>query len=241
MEETSTGFLANSCQRVIKSSRRTKALHTSSRDAGTTLLVCTTMCVSGGRACCACMAWGRAWRASKLHNTSQRGDPFRSRRKGLSRCPVQDQQPFLTPCAPPNKHCLECSALSSVQARLCQVLSAQDTLWTPSQEDPAFYPLQGFRRVPSRARTCHDAHVSGSSVYPAAAAGAVYMNRAPERSELEHSVPQVSNCLGASIIPLKPYVTGPISPSVVSESNLSYHRVTDSPTACRLNVSTLED
>ena len=59
MEETSTGFLANSCQCVIKSSTHTKALHTSSRDAGTTLLVCTTMCVSGGRACCACMAWGQ--------------------------------------------------------------------------------------------------------------------------------------------------------------------------------------
>ena len=53
------GFLANSCQCVIKYSRHTKALRTSSRCAGTTLLVCTTMCVSGGRACCACMAQGQ--------------------------------------------------------------------------------------------------------------------------------------------------------------------------------------
>ena len=56
MEESSRGFLANSCQCVIKCNRHTKAQRTSSRDAGTTLLVCTTMCVSGGRDCCACMA-----------------------------------------------------------------------------------------------------------------------------------------------------------------------------------------
>lgn len=54
--EMGDGFLANSCQCVINCSRHTKALRTSSRDAGTTLLVCTTICVSGGRACCACMA-----------------------------------------------------------------------------------------------------------------------------------------------------------------------------------------
>ena len=48
--------MANSCQRVIKCTLREEPPRTSSGDAGTTLLVCTKICVRGGRACCACIA-----------------------------------------------------------------------------------------------------------------------------------------------------------------------------------------